>query len=159
MSPAPTPFHQKFSLALARWMADQIDNMPGHELLQDEDVLLPGRQNYLRPDIGVFPADGLDLNKVPISALPLLVVEILSPSTAARDWSEKKAAYSTAGVPEYWIVDPASGSLTIHVEPADGKYAQQFADAEGFLASPFFKRRVRVRFDGQSYKVEDKPLP
>lgn len=36
---------------------------------------------------------------------PLLVIEVLSPSTAARDRGAKRRIYLDAGVEEYWIVD------------------------------------------------------
>ena len=36
---------------------------------------------------------------------PLLVIEILSSSTAARDRGLKRRIYQQAGIPEYWIVD------------------------------------------------------
>jgi len=38
--------------------------------------------------------------------VPVLVVEILSPSTRRRDHVQKRALYLDAGVAEYWIVDP-----------------------------------------------------
>ncbi len=35
-----------------------------------------------------------------------MVMEILSPRTAQKDWTSKRWAYEAAGVPEYLIVDP-----------------------------------------------------
>jgi Uma2 family endonuclease len=35
-----------------------------------------------------------------------LVVEVLSPSTASRDWRIKLDVYAEHGVQEYWVVDP-----------------------------------------------------
>ncbi|RME69479.1 MAG: Uma2 family endonuclease, partial [Nitrospirae bacterium] len=43
---------------------------------------------------------------------PDLVVEILSPSTAAYDLREKFQVYERTGVKEYWIVDPEANRLT-----------------------------------------------
>jgi Uma2 family endonuclease len=54
-------------------------------------VVLPEHQDVMVPNRLVGPAD--------------LVVEVLSPSTAARDRGVKKALYLRAGVQEYWIVD------------------------------------------------------
>jgi Uma2 family endonuclease len=60
---------------------------------------------------------------------PDLVIEILSPGTAARDTGIKRALYARGGVREYWIVDPAletvelfsptRGSERILHEPGD----------------------------------------
>ena len=55
-----------------------------------------------------LPREGKDLT-VP----PDLVVEILSPSTAARDLREKRDEYRAAGVPSYWIVDAEVRSVTV----------------------------------------------
>ena len=43
-----------------------------------------------------------------IQGAPDLVVEILSPSTASRDWRDKLDLYERHGVAEYWLVDPIS---------------------------------------------------
>jgi len=40
--------------------------------------------------------------------LPLLAVEILSPSTRRFDLTVKRSRYESAGVPSYWVVDPTS---------------------------------------------------
>jgi Uma2 family endonuclease len=44
---------------------------------------------------------------------PTLAIEILSPSTARRDQTEKKDIYARNGVDEYWIVDPAKKTVTV----------------------------------------------
>jgi Uma2 family endonuclease len=50
-----------------------------------------------------------------LAIVPDLVVEILSPSTATRDRTEKKQAYERSGVDEYWIADPARREVTVFV--------------------------------------------
>ena len=42
---------------------------------------------------------------------PDLVIEIVSPDSVARDWREKFLDYQSAGVREYWIVDPMSETV------------------------------------------------
>jgi Uma2 family endonuclease len=44
---------------------------------------------------------------------PDLLVEILSPSTAARDRGVKLERYRHFGVAEYWIVDPESRTVEV----------------------------------------------
>jgi Uma2 family endonuclease len=48
-----------------------------------------------------------------LRAVPSLVVEILSPATAKRDRTEKKAVYELNGVEEYWIVDGRHRAVTV----------------------------------------------
>jgi len=49
-----------------------------------------------------------------LRVVPNLVVEILSPSTAKRDQTEKKEVYAHNGVDEYWIVDPRRRTVTVY---------------------------------------------
>jgi len=48
-----------------------------------------------------------------LPVVPDLVVEILSPSTAATDLRDKRDDYRATGVPAYWIVDPEGRSVTV----------------------------------------------
>ena len=46
-----------------------------------------------------------------IEGPPLLVVEVLSPSSKKRDRKLKAARYAELGVPHCWIVDPEARTL------------------------------------------------
>ncbi len=50
-----------------------------------------------------------------------LVVEIVSPDKPERDTEEKPADYSAAGIPEYWIVNPIDGTISV-LKLATGAY-------------------------------------
>lgn len=67
---------------------------------------------------------------------PDLVIEILSPTTAARDRGPKLKAYARYGVPEYWIVDPASQAVEIFRLTADGYQLAQTCRQDETLTSP-----------------------
>ena len=61
-----------------------------------------------------------------VTGVPLLAVEVLSPSSRRRDLGDKPTAYRDAGVPSYWVVDPVDPRLrawrlegTDYVEVAD----------------------------------------
>ncbi|NJN66574.1 MAG: Uma2 family endonuclease [Chloroflexaceae bacterium] len=45
---------------------------------------------------------------------PDLVVEVLSPGTTETDRTQKPREYALAGVPEYWIVAPATRSVEVY---------------------------------------------
>lgn len=51
----------------------------------------------------------INLNEPP----PLLVVEVVSPSTKVDDYRSKRAEYGLLDIPEYWIVDPLDEKVTI----------------------------------------------
>ncbi len=68
------------------------------------------------PDVFVLaPEDAAKAHGVPIQARPVLVVEVVSPSTRTLDTVEKTHDYALAGVPEYWVVDRERRTFYFHV--------------------------------------------
>jgi Uma2 family endonuclease len=59
----------------------------------------------VEPDLLVV-TDPRQVSEQGIEGAPLLVVEVLSPSTRAIDRTVKAQRYSRLGVLHYWIVDP-----------------------------------------------------
>lgn len=61
---------------------------------------------------------------------PDLVVEVLSPATAARDRGVKLERYRLYGVPEYWVVDPDQRTIEVWklARDAHGPVVHQGAD-------------------------------
>lgn len=62
-------------------------------------------KNWVEPDISII----CDTNKLTdrgCEGAPDLVVEVVSPSSRAHDYSTKNTLYLESGVREYWIVDP-----------------------------------------------------
>jgi len=78
-----------------------------------------GEGSILIPDILV--ARTSDLGEKRMTETPLLVVEVISPSSRRMDPVYKRAKYEARGVPAYWIADPDEPSLTV-LELADGRY-------------------------------------
>ncbi|MEZ4770382.1 MAG: Uma2 family endonuclease [Caldilineales bacterium] len=48
-----------------------------------------------------------------------LVMEVVSPDDPLRDVETKRREYAQAGIPEYWLVNPASETITVFTLPAD----------------------------------------
>lgn len=77
-----------------------------------------GPRRQLQPDIVVLPKDRTAADRCPV-----LVVEILSPSTRATDRTLKRHVFEQGGVPSYWLVDPLVPTLTV-LELRDGVYVE-----------------------------------
>jgi Uma2 family endonuclease len=73
--------------------------------------------DLVQPDFAFVSKDRFQNRPLPEStferAVPNLVVEILSPSTARIDLNEKKAIYEANGVDEYWVVDYQQRQVTV----------------------------------------------
>ena len=59
---------------------------------------------------------------------PDLVIEVVSPSSRRMDYNLKNALYSSAGVREYWIVDPAKNFVIVYNFDTSDSGQYTFAD-------------------------------
>jgi Uma2 family endonuclease len=65
------------------------------------------------PDLAFVRADRLGIiRRGYIEGPPDLAVELVSPDSVTRDYEDKRLAYETAGVGEYWIIDPDENQTT-----------------------------------------------
>jgi Uma2 family endonuclease len=116
--------HGAIAKRLERFFDDQITRLKLPWIAQRFSVGLRsprgGRWETSRiPDVTVLPLEQwdslrdreavIDLNEEP----PLLVVEIVSPSTQVTDYRSKQAEYAVLEIPEYWIVDPLQDCVII----------------------------------------------
>ena len=65
---------------------------------------------------------------------PLLVVEVVSPNQASRDYRYKRSEYAARGIAEYWIVDPIQSRVTI-LEWVDGFYEEKIYEGDQAITS------------------------
>jgi Uma2 family endonuclease len=114
VSPAPARTHQELSMRLSYLLYEAIDlTGTGKAFAAPVDVRFSAT-DQVQPDLLAIRKDRLSTYQGHIvQGHPDIVVEILSPSTSRYDEIEKKRLYASAGVPEYWIVDPKPQTLTI----------------------------------------------
>lgn len=70
-------------------------------------------KNYVEPDISVI-CDGEKITDKGCQGAPDWIVEIVSPSSRQMDYYKKLFKYRTAGVREYWVVDPDRQMVTVY---------------------------------------------
>lgn len=70
-------------------------------------------RNYVEPDISVI-CDKNKINDKGCDGAPDWIVEIVSPSTQRMDYGIKLFKYRTAGVREYWIVNPVTRTVNVY---------------------------------------------
>ena len=135
VTPAPARVHQR---CVARLVAVLLAAAPpDHEVLPAPFDWVVDDVTKFQPDVVVARRD--DVGDQRLEATPLLVVEVLSPSTHLADLTLKRTAYERARVPAYWIVDTDVPRLTaLHM--SEGRYieAASVARAESYTADfPF----------------------
>jgi Uma2 family endonuclease len=141
MTPAPSTSHQTVSKRLQYQLYTQIE-LAGLGLVFSApvDVQL-AEHDIVQPDLIVVLEDRTRIiTPTKINGVPDLVVEILSPSTAANDTSLKMRLYERTGVAEYWIADPDNQRLDQY-QLVDGVYRL----AEPASSVTAFSGRLQVR--------------
>ncbi len=68
-----------------------------------------------------------------------IVIEIVSPGSIKTDYFVKEAEYASAGIPEYWIIDPAERQATFLLLTQAGQYSEATLDEIGHFPSPGLK--------------------
>ena len=112
----PNRRHQDIIFSLSRRIADYIESKNGDckvYLAPFAVFLNEDDKNYVEPDISIIcDSDKLD-DKGCVGA-PDWIIEIVSPSSRKMDYYKKLFKYRTAGVREYWIVDPVKERITVY---------------------------------------------
>jgi Uma2 family endonuclease len=124
MTPAPVTRHQIIVGRLLHVLLSYLETHPvGTVLTAPCDVVLSDT-DIVQPDLlYVHNNSQAHVTEQNIQGPPDVVVEILSPGTAARDRDLKRKRYGRFGVQEYWLVDPDRNTFEILVLKA-GQYTQ-----------------------------------
>ncbi len=112
---SPTAEHQEIimqlSIAIGRYVREngcRAYSAPMDLVFEEHDQTA----TVVQPDLFVMCGSyGRDQR---IVGVPVLVIEVLSPSTASHDFVRKMNLYKQTGVKEYWIVDPAIKSVYVY---------------------------------------------
>ena len=127
VSPAPVPWHQLVLGELFYLLRTACP--PGLLVLFAPVDVQPDRLNSLQPDILVAARADFGSKNLPVT--PLLVAEVLSPSSRLYDLNTKRSAYERMGVASYWIVAPTAPCALTVLELDDSGTYQQIAHVVG----------------------------
>ena len=114
---APTAEHQSICGFLYAELFNYIRRNKGTcmPFIAPTDVQLDcDNRTVLQPDVFVA-CDPVKINRTRIFGHPDLVIEVLSPSTRAKDMLIKSKKYADAGVKEYWMIDPSQKQVLVYL--------------------------------------------
>ena len=111
---SPNEDHQTIVMELGyRMHAFVRENDLGRVFHAPYDVLLTDTE-VVQPDVLFVSKERYHIRTpANIQGAPDLVVEVLSPSSARRDWGDKRELYARHGVREYWIIDPTNRIVSV----------------------------------------------
>lgn len=99
----------------------EVDIAPFAVFLNEDD------RNYVEPDISVI-CDKNKLTDRGCTGAPDWIIEVVSPGSQRMDYMVKLFKYRTAGVHEYWIVDPKDKTVSVYDFANDDMRKYEFAD-------------------------------
>ncbi|MCY3021390.1 MAG: Uma2 family endonuclease [Planctomycetota bacterium] len=104
------------------------------------DSLRSGRVRYV-----TAPKAGHESDYLEVYGGPDLVVEIVSPSSVAKDTKRLPPAYFAAGVREFWLVDAREAKPKLIIHKRGGtRFEPVEPGADGFHASGVLAKRFRL---------------
>ncbi len=116
-----------------------------NRLRMKAEIVVPSRKVNVRiPDLMVYSEElAIAMQGATRSLIlldmppPLLVVEVVSPNQASRDYRYKRTEYAARGIAEYWIVDAIAQKVTV-LEWVEGFYEERVYKGDQAIASPIF---------------------
>jgi Uma2 family endonuclease len=111
--PMPSPKHQRIALFLYRLLFAFVDSRAlGTVLVAPLSVRLwAGR--FREPDLVFLFAQHMEREREDCWDGADLIMEVVSPSKPAHDLVTKRSEYAQAGIPEYWIINPETATITV----------------------------------------------
>jgi Uma2 family endonuclease len=109
VTPSPSWLHQRAAMRLLVLLNEHCPSELEVFPAALDVVFSP--DTVLEPDVLVVRRS--DLGRRVVEGVPVLAVEVLSPSTRRIDLGTKRLVFEARGVPSYWVVDPDEPSLTV----------------------------------------------
>lgn len=99
-------------------------------------------KNYLEPDVAVICSPD-KVDEKGCHGAPDWIIEVVSPATQSRDYGIKLFKYRTAGVREYWIINPMKEIVNVYdFEKDDQAGLYSFDDVIPVSIYPGFSIRI-----------------
>jgi Uma2 family endonuclease len=113
---SPSTAHQIILTNISTVFGNFFKNKKCKHVVSPYDVIFKNEHETLthktQPDISVLcNENGFKENFY--EGVPTLIIEVLSPSTASKDFVKKMDLYMRFGVKEYWIVSPKNEEVQI----------------------------------------------
>jgi Uma2 family endonuclease len=123
LTPSPSRRHQLVSKRLIRLLLQAVDDAGVGDFYDATFDVKLGEGDVVQPDLVVVLRQHFAIvTDAAIEGVPDLVIEIVSPSTRRDDRVTKRDLDARYEVPEYWLVDPEGGRVTVFADSQDGRY-------------------------------------
>ena len=132
MMASPNVAHQDIAGKIYRKLGNYLEGKSCKAFIAPLDVVLFTKDkersnNVFKPDVFVV-CDPEKISKERIYGAPDVVFEIVSPSSETHDYFKKFGLYMKYGVKEYWIVNPETRQIFVHINGEEETVKYSFED-------------------------------
>ena len=113
--PMPSDFHQLIVMRLAAALFACVTAQRLGQVRCAPLRVRLGAGKFREPDLMFVTAAHDERRGEPYWQPPDLVVEVISPDDPRRDRVVKRREYAQAGIPEYWLIDPAAATVEVYL--------------------------------------------
>jgi Uma2 family endonuclease len=115
VTPSPNTAHQRVVGQLHGLIWTYLRTRPVGELFNAPFDVVFSNVDVVEPDLLFVSKERASiLTQANVQGSPDLVVEVRSPSTGRRDETIKLSLYESAGVSEYWLVNPDAHTVRVY---------------------------------------------
>jgi len=145
--------HSRVEARVAKHLGNWLDTQPeprgevvsgeaGFRLRRDPDTSVGIDVAYVSPELAATTPDSVAF----FDGVPVLAVEILSPSDRQEEIDEKIALYLESGVLVVWIINPRFRTVTVHRPGAEPELFNALQELSGEPHLPDFRVPVAKLF-------------
>jgi Uma2 family endonuclease len=129
------PDHADLSTDAIEWFISRANGR--YRVRPSQPMTIASSNSEPEPDLALVQPKSYRQSH-PIPSDVYLVIEF-SNSSLAKDTDEKRRAYASAGIQDYWVVNlRTNGELIVYRDPIDGDYRSQQHLTQGFVSPLFF---------------------
>lgn len=115
MSPSPNIKHQTISGEIYYTIKDYIKKNKGKcKVFEAPTDVKLNDNTIVIPDVFVA-CNPENFDEQKYNGAPEWIIEIVSPNNSERDYKDKLLLYKSAGVKEYWIIDPTNDKVIVYL--------------------------------------------
>lgn len=142
MVPAPVIKHQLISSNIIRYLGNLLKKCEKCRVIMPVDWQI-SEDTVVQPDVLVVCGEDIGVEK--LTVVPVIVFEVISPSTERKDKVLKYQLYENAGVKYYCIVEPDTSSVLVFELNRD-EYSRTGKFTEGGIPFDLGPCRINVDF-------------
>ncbi len=147
-----TPQSEEHSSTIRSMQIDSLALGRHAKVISDVYVDFPADENSA-PDFAIMREDAQRQGKRYGFEDVLLIAEVVSVSSARKDYDDCTAKYGRYGIPVYVVVDPYAAEVVVHTQPTGAGYIAAHTHAYGSGKLPI------ELADGRTYTLDLDELP